>query len=73
MHTYQTCESNPNPTVIVARSKKLYVKFHSSSLQNAGGFKMRFATYKGKRIINMSLEEATKYSSSFHTVAIVYR
>ena len=50
VHTYQTCESNPDPIVIVARTKKLYIKFHSGSLQGAMGFKMRFATYKGKLI-----------------------
>ncbi|XP_028412073.1 signal peptide, CUB and EGF-like domain-containing protein 2 isoform X2 [Dendronephthya gigantea] len=46
VHTYQTCESNPDPIVIVARSKKIYVKFQSRSKRNAGGFKMRFATYR---------------------------
>ena len=45
--TYQTCESNSQPIVFVARSKKLYVKFHSSDTQSGRGFRMPFVTYEG--------------------------
>lgn len=51
VYTYETCESNSDPIVIVARSAKLYIKFHSSSIQGAGGFKMRFGGYKGIKTI----------------------
>ncbi|CAB3988702.1 Signal peptide, CUB and EGF-like domain-containing 3 [Paramuricea clavata] len=68
VHTYQTCESNPDPVVIVARSKKLYVKFHSSSLLSAGGFKMRFATYKDlvSDLVEDIIQDGNMYNKKSH-------
>ena len=68
VHSYLTCESSPDPIVIVARTKKLYIKFHSSSLQNANGFKMRFATYKDlvSDLVEDIIQDGNMYNKKSH-------
>ena len=46
--SYNTCESHNQPTVFIARSRKLYVKFHSDSVRSGNGFRIQFVTYEGQ-------------------------
>ncbi|XP_046864098.1 signal peptide, CUB and EGF-like domain-containing protein 2 isoform X2 [Xenia sp. Carnegie-2017] len=68
VYTYETCESNSDPIVIVARSAKLYIKFHSSSIQGAVGFKMRFGGYKDsvRHVVEDIIQDGNMFSRKSH-------
>ena len=46
--TYHACESYDKPVAFISRSESLYIKFHSSGMQTAAGFRLFYVTFKGK-------------------------
>lgn len=66
--TYNTCESNNEPVVFVARSKQLYVKFHSDSVRSAGGFRLQFVTYEEiyKDLVEGIIQDGNIYADKTH-------